>query len=213
MQNDIFNIKKHHIQAAEETYKELSRKIGKRKFIIAIAGEVSSGKSTLAYLLGRILKMNGISTKILDLSDFYKIPPLERRAYREKHGIDSVGVEEYDWDKIESIINSFKKGQIVKLPSVDLLTDKVDELITNFKEVQVLIISGLYASYCKNIDYKIFMELTYRETYEAQKYTGKEVMDSFRQKILEQEHEAVQKQKNDADCYIDFNTFLNSYHL
>jgi len=213
MQNDVFSIKKHHTQAAEFVYGELAEKINKNKFIITIAGEVSSGKSTLAYLLGRILKMNGIRTKILDLSDFYKVPPLERRAYREKHGIESVGVDEYDWNKIEATINSFKKGQAVKIPSVDLLTDKVDEISTNFKDVQVLIISGLYASYCKNVDYKIFMELTYRETYEAQKYTGKEVMDSFRNKILEKEHEAVQKQKNVADCYIDFNSFLNSYHL
>ena len=213
MQNDIFNIKKHHIQAAEGTFEELRGKIEKGKFIISIAGEVSSGKSTLAYLLGRMLKMDGIKTKILDLSDFYTIPPVERRVYREKHGIETVGVEEYNWKKIESTINSFKKGQTVTLPLVDLLTDKVDEIITNFKDVQVLIISGLYAFYCKHIDYKIFMELTYRETYEAQKYTGKEVMDSFRKKILETEHIAVQKQKNDADCYIDFNTFLNNYHL
>ena len=213
MQNDIFHIKKHHIQAAEGTYKELSGKIGKGKFIISIAGEVSSGKSTLAYLLGRMLKMDGVNIKILDLSDFYTVPPIERRAYREKHGIKTVGVEEYNWDKIESTINKFKKGQTETLPLVDLLTDKVDEITTNFKNVQVLIISGLYAFYCKHIDFKIFMELTYRETYEAQKYTGKEVMDSFRQKILETEHHAVQKQKDDADCYIDFNTFLNSYHL
>ena len=96
---------------------------------------------------------------------------------------------------------------------MDLLTDEVDTLTTNFGEVQVLIISGLYAFYCKQANYRIFMELTYRETYEAQKYTGKEVMDEFRQKILEKEHEAVQKQKRDADAYIDFNTYLDSYHL
>lgn len=213
MQNDVFHIRKHHIRAAEGIHEELSEKIGKEKFIISIAGEVSSGKSTLAYLLGRMLKMDGIRTKILDLSDFYTVPPIERRAYRKKHGVESVGVEEYNWQKIESTINKFKKGQTETLPLVDLLTDKVDEITTNFKDVQVLIISGLYAFYCKHVDYKIFMELTYRETYEAQEYTGKEVMDSFRQKILEKEHEAVQKQKNDADVYIDFNTFLDSYHL
>ena len=213
MQNDVFNIKKHHIRAAEEIHGELSEKIGKGKFIISIAGEVSSGKSTLAYLLGRKLKMEGIKTKILDLSDFYSVPPIERRAYREKNGIESVGVEEYNWEKIESTIIKFKKGQIETLPLVDLLTDQVDEITTNFKDVQVLIISGLYAFYCKHVDYKIFMELTYRETYEAQEYTGKEVMDSFRRKILETEHIAVQKQKNDADVYIDFNSYLDSYHL
>ena len=213
MQNDVFNIKKHHIRAAEEIHGELSEKIGKGKFIISIAGEVSSGKSTLAYLLGRKLKMEGIKTKILDLSDFYSVPPVERRAYREKNGIESVGVEEYNWEKIESTIVKFKIGQKETLPLVDLLTDQVDEITTNFKDVQVLIISGLYAFYCKHVDYKIFMELTYRETYEAQEYTGKEVMDSFRRKILETEHIAVRKQKNDADVYIDFNSYLDSYHL
>lgn len=213
MQNDVFSIKKHHIEAAETVYDDFIEKVGKRKYIIAIAGEVSSGKTTLAYLLGRKLKMNGVRSKILDLVDFYKVPPMERRTFREKHGVDTVGVDEYDWDKIESVINSFKKGKSDKLPLVDLLTDEVDELTTNFKGVQVLIISGLYAFYCKHIDFKIFMELTYRETYEAQEYTGKEVMDSFRKKILEKEHKAVQKQKNNADFYIDFNSFLGSYHL
>jgi uridine kinase len=213
MQNDVFHIRKHHTDAAETVFKEFFEKIGKGKFVIAIAGEVSSGKTTLAYLLGRMLKMEGIKTKILDLVDFYKVPPAARRAYREEHGVDTVGVDEYDWEKIESTINGFKKGKQVALPLVDLLTDEVDTLTTSFKGVQVLIISGLYAFYCKHVDFKIFMELTFRETYETQKYTGKEVMDSFRQKILEKEHKAVQKQKNDADVYIDFNSSLDSYHL
>ncbi len=127
--------------------------------------------------------------------------------------LDTIGVDEYDWDKIESTLKNFRAGESAELPLVDLHTDEVDSIKINFKNVQVLIISGLYASYCKDVDYKIFMELTYRETYETQKYTGKEVMDSFRQKILEKEHKAVQKQKNDADIYIDFNSFLDSYHL
>ena len=213
MQNDVFHIKQHHIQAAETVFNEIENKLKGKKFIITIAGEVSSGKTTLAYLLGRMLKMKGVKSKILDCVDFYKIPPTERRAYREKHGLDTIGVDEYDWDKIESTIKSFRKGGSAELPLVDLLTDEVDRIKTSFKDVDVLIISGLYAFYCKDADYKIFMELTYRETYEAQKYTGKEVMDGFRQKILEREHESVQLQKNSADIYIDFNTFLDSYHL
>lgn len=213
MQNDVFHIKKNHIQAAEMVMKEISENAEKKKFIIGIAGEVSSGKTTLAYLLGRMLKMKGKTSKILDLVDFYKVPPLDRRTYREKRGLDTIGVDEYDWKKIESTLKSFRNGDSVELPLVDMLTDEVDTIKTNFQNVQVLIISGLYAFYCKDVDFKIFMELTYRETYEAQKYTGKEVMDSFRQRILEKEHKAVQKQKNDADIYIDFNSFLSSYHL
>jgi len=213
MQNDVFHIKENHIQAAEMVFDKIFERTRKKKYIISIAGEVSSGKTTLAYLLGRMMKMNDVKSKILDLVDFYKVPPLERRTYREQHGLDTIGVNEYDWDMIEATLKSFRNGNSVKLPLVDLHTDEVDTINTNFKNVQVLIISGLYASYCSDVDYKIFMELTYRETYEAQKYTGKEVMDSFRKKILEKEHKAVQKQKNDADIYIDFNTFLDSYHL
>ena len=104
MQNDIFHIKEHHIKAAEEIYSVLAEKIGKNKFIVTVAGEVSSGKTTLAYLLGRMMKMDGIRVKILDLVDFYKVAPLERRAYRKKHGVKSVGVDEYDWEKIELVI-------------------------------------------------------------------------------------------------------------
>ena len=213
MQNDVFHIKENHIQAAEMVFDKIFERARKKKYIITIAGEVSSGKTTLAYLLGRMMKMNDIKSKILDLVDFYKVPPLDRRVYREQHGLDTIGVNEYDWDMIEATLKSFRNGNSVKLPLVDLLTDEVDTINTNFKNVQVLIISGLYASYCNDVDYKIFMELTYRETYEAQKYTGKEVMDNFRKKILEKEHKAVQKQKNDADIYIDFNAFLDSYHL
>lgn len=214
MQNDVFHIKENHIQAAEMVFKEIFEKSSEKgKFIIAIAGEVSSGKTTMAYLLGRLMKMNGVKSKIIDCVDFYKVPPVERRVYREKHGLETIGVDEYNWTKIESTIKGFRAGKAVEMPLVDLLTDEVDSVKTNFMDVQVLLISGLYAFYCKDVDYKIFMELTYRETYEAQVYTGKEVMDSFRKKILEKEHKAVQKQKNDADIYIDFNKFLDTYHL
>ena len=213
MLNDVITIKEHHVQAAELAFKDITENLNKKKYVIAIAGEVSSGKTTLAYLLGRMFKIKGIRSKNIDLVDFYEVPPLERRAWREKHGIDEVGVDEYDWDKIEASIQHFLKNEKATMPQVDLHTDYVDELTTDFKDVEVLIISGLYAFYCKHIDYKIFMELTYRETYESQKYTGKEVMDSFRNKILEKEHKAVQTQRHKANYYIDFNTFLNRYHL
>lgn len=213
MQNDVFHIKENHIQAAEVVMNEIEEKIGKNKYIVAIAGELGSGKSTLAYLVARMLKMKGIRSKIMDLSDYYKIPPLERRTYREKNGLETIGMEEYDWEKIQAVREGFRKGETAFLPSVDMLTDEVDFIKTDFKNVQVLFISGLFAFHCDDVDYKIFMELTYREAYESQEYMGKEVGDAFRQKVLEKEHEVVQQQKNNADIYIDFNQFLTGYHL
>jgi uridine kinase len=157
--------------------------------------------------------MKGIRSKIIDLDDFYKIPPLERAIWREKNGIDSIGYEEYDWGTINNTIDAFLEDFGASIPSVDLLTDHVDELLVSFKDTEVLIINGLYAFFCQHIDFRVFIELTYRETYEAQKYTGKEELNSFRKRILEKEHEVVQKQKKSADTFIDFNAFFNSYHL
>lgn len=213
MQNDIITIKKNHIQAAEFVLQKVMEKFEGSKFIIAIAGEVSSGKSTLSYLLGRMLKMKGIRSKILDLDDFYKIPPLERAIWREKNGLDSIGIEEYDWDTINNCIHAFNEDMIANIPSVDLLNDHVDEILCNFNDIEVLIINGLYAFSCKHVNFRVFIELTYRETYDAQKYTGKEELNNFRKKILAKEHEVVKKQKKIADTFIDFNLFLDSYHL
>jgi len=213
MQNDIINIKKNHIQAAEFVLEKVMGKFNGSKFIIAIAGEVASGKTTLSYLLGRMLKMKGIRSKIIDLGDFYKIPPVERAIWREKNGIESIGIEEYDWGTINNTIDSFLDDSGASVPSVDLLNDHVDEILCSFKDIEVLIINGLYAFHCKQVDFKVFIELTYRETYEAQKYTGKEELNNFRKKILKKEHEVVQQQKKIADTFIDFNVFLDSYHL
>lgn len=213
MQNDIINIKKNHIQAAEFVLEKVMEKFDGSKFIVAIAGEVSSGKSTLSYLLGRMLKMKGIRSKIIDLDDFYKIPPIERAIWREKNGIESIGIEEYDWGTINNTIDSFLEDFGASIPSVDLLNDHVDEILCSFKDIEVLIINGLYAFSCKKVNYRVFIELTYRETYEAQQYTGKEVLNSFRKKILEKEHKVVQEQKKIADTFIDFNAFLGSFHL
>ncbi len=213
MQNDIITVKDTHIQSAELVMDEILKTFKKDKYIITIAGEVSSGKSTLSYLLGRMFKMNGINSKIIDLVDYYKIAPLERRKWRRENGMNSIGLDEYDWPLIEDTLGKFRNSEKALLPLVDLLTDHVDQLQTDFNNIQVLIVSGLYASHCKNADYRVFMELTYRETYEAQKYTAKEELDSFRKKILEKEHKVVQEQKNNADIYIDFNAFLDSYHL
>ncbi len=213
MQNDIITVKDTHVQAAELVMEDVLKKFKGGKFIITIAGEVSSGKSTLSYLLGRMFKMKGINSKIIDLVDYYIVPPLERRKWRADNGIKSIGFDEYNWPLIEEVMEKFRKDEQATLPLVDLLTDHVDTLITDFKDIQVLIMTGLYASFCKKADYRVFMELTYRETYEAQAYTAREGLDSFRKKILEKEHKVVQEQKNNADIYIDFNTFMNSYHL
>jgi uridine kinase len=212
MLNDRITVTEKHISAANLAVTEIIPKLG-HKFILTIGGEVGSGKSTLAFAIALRLKKEGIKSKIIDLDDFYKIPPHSRKAWRRANGIDSVGPAEYDWDKINAIIEDFLNDRDSSMPCVDLITDEVDHLTTSFKNIQVVIINGLYATKLHQADFKIFIELTYTETREAQLFGQKEEMTEFRKKILEREHQMVQALKPGCNLFFDFDASLDKYHL
>ena len=99
------------------------------------------------------------------------------------------------------------------MPVVDLFTQRVDQLHTDFDGIDVLIIAGLYSIKINQSDLRVFIELTYEDTWDEQKYTHKEVLDQFRVEILKHEHKAVQSLKPLADFYIDFDTANEIFHL
>ncbi|MCD4663831.1 MAG: hypothetical protein K8R68_01085 [Bacteroidales bacterium] len=176
-----------------------------KKFIVAISGESGSGKTELAHVIAKGLRKHGIFAKPLHTDNFYNTHPLERRDWRSKQGIENVvGYNEYKWDEINQVIDDFKNNRISEMPCVDLVTEQVDQLITDFSEVDMLILDGLYAIKAENIDLRIFIELTYLETKEkhSKDSRGKEVMDELRWAILAQEHKMVQSLKPLADLII-----------
>jgi uridine kinase len=214
MLHDLITITPRHENAARLILDKILELRGENppgKMIITISGEVGSGKSTISIVLGRLLKKRHIRAKILDLDDYYKIPPLQRRKWRLEKGIDSIGYDEYDWDKVNQNITDFSRNRKSMLPCVDLITGYVDELTTNFEGVDVLLINGLYSLKIEDADLKVMIELTYDETTEAQRYSQKEDLDSYRLAVLQREHEVVQSLKDKADFYIDFDQSL--YHL
>jgi uridine kinase len=214
MLNDLITVTPRHENAAKlilDRILEIRKDTPKDKMIVTISGEVGSGKSTVSIVLARILKRQGIRAKIIDLDDYYKIPPLQRRQWRMKNGINSIGYDEYDWVKLEQNISDFKESRTSKMPCVDLITGYVDELKTNFEGVAMLIINGLYSLKIEEADFKVFIELTYDETRDAQKYSQKENIDAYRLQVLQREHEVVQSLKSHAEFYIDFDQSM--YHL
>lgn len=214
MLNDLITVTPQHENAAKlilEKITDLRLGFESEKMMITISGEVGSGKSTVSVVLARLLKKKNIRAKIIDLDDYYKIPPLERRRWRIKHGINSIGYDEYDWDKLKQNIADFYMNQTSVLPCVDLITGYVDELKTNFSGVEMLIINGLYSLKIEQADVKVFIELTYDETRAAQQYSQKENLDDYRLKVLQREHEVVQSLKSHADFYIDFDQSM--FHL
>lgn len=211
MLNDILLLNKKHENAARTI---LERVLAERtpKHIITISGEVETGKSEVAHMLGRLLKKEGIMVKLLHMDNYYRIPPLERTEWRKKHGIDKVGYEEYNWEEVERTLKGFREGKLTSVPCVDLFTGQIDQLTTNFKDIDVLIIEGLYSIKIEESNLKVFIEQTYRDTMEEQKASGKEELDDFRMQILEREHQVVQSLKPMADFYLDFDTSSEIFH-
>lgn len=204
MLGDILLIQEKHKIAGEQII-QIILKQKKDRYIVGISGESGSGKTELAHVIAKGLRKYGIFAKPLHTDNFYNTHPLERREWRSKEGIENVvGFNEYKWDEINQVIVDFKNGRVSEMPCVDLVTEQVDKLTTDFSEVDMLMVDGLYAIKSEGIDLRIFIELTYLET--KDKHTkdarGKEVMDEVRWATLGQEHKMVQSLKPLADVLI-----------
>jgi uridine kinase len=212
MLNDVVTIEKKHTNAASTLFDRVLRD-RTPKYIVSITGEVGTGKCEIAHELGRQLIEAGISVKLLHLDNYYIIPPLERIDWRRTHGLERIGYDEYDWTVLNQNVEDFRKNNESVMPIVDLFTQKVDHLHTDFNGIDVLIIAGLYSIKLKQSDLRVFIELTYEDTWDEQNLTHKEVLDDFRLEVLEREHKVVQSLKPLADFYIDFDTAGEIFHL
>ena len=95
-----------------------------------------------------------------------------KTEWRKKHGIKSIGIDEYNWDLINRNIQEFREGKKATMPCIDLLTDLEDELVTDFSMIDYLIVEGLYP-FKADVDYRIFIDLTYHDTKKSQVYVAK----------------------------------------
>ncbi len=175
------------------------------KYVVAISGESGAGKSELSHSLALLLKSHGIRVKVLHTDNYYLIPPLLRKEWRITNGLDSVGINEYDWGLVDRNIRDYKENRETIMPCIDIIPDQIDRLITDFQKIHLLVIDGLYAINTKEADLRVFIELTYHETKMSQLMRGKEPADEYRMQILEREHINVQSLKPLADLLVNRN--------
>ncbi|HDO06548.1 MAG TPA: uridine kinase [Bacteroidetes bacterium] len=205
MLEDILLIEEKHRRVGAGIVKEILKN-KKDKFIVAISGESGSGKSELTHVVAKEMRKYGVFAKPVHLDNFFKTLPLERRAWREKHGIANVvGINEIDWEAVQKTVDDFKNGRTSSMPCVDLVTEQVDTLTTDFKTIDMMVLDGLYAINTEDVDLHVFIELTYHETKKAQASRGKEKTDEQRMQTLEAEHKAVKSLRPKADLLINMN--------
>jgi uridine kinase len=207
MLGDILLIRDMHKAAAESIARRVLQEIDKMpknyKFIVGISGESGTGKSEVSHSLAKRLKQEHIRVKILHADNYYKVPPLLRTEWRRTKGIQTVGIDEYDWNLIHRNIQDFKEDRESMMPCIDIIPEQVDKLITDFKKIDLLIIDGLYALKADGLDIRVFIDLTYLETKISQIVRGKENLDEFRTQVLEKEHQNIRALKPLADLIID----------
>jgi uridine kinase len=116
-----------------------------------------------------------------------------------------VGIDEYDWRLVNRNISDFKENRETIMPCIDIIPDQIDRLITDFQKIHLLVIDGLYAINTREVDLRVFIELTYHETKISQLMRGKEPADEYRMQILEREHINVQSLKPMADLLVNRN--------
>lgn len=206
MLGDVLLINEGHKKAGQQILDALQGLEGE-KIVLAISGESGSGKSEIAHIVGRGLKEQGTPAKILHVDNYYKIAPQDRKRWRLENGLENIGPDEYDWDLIREHMSAFRRDRgEVTLPCIDLLTDQIDRLQTSFRGLKYMIIEGLYALKAE-ADLRILIDLTYQETKNMQRKRGKEDVNEYRWKVLEQEHRAVQSLRPLTDLLVtkDFN--------
>lgn len=200
MLGDVLLIAEKHQRAGAQIVERIET-LDADKVVVAIGGESGSGKSELAHVVARALKDQGRLAKILHIDNYYTVRPQEREAWRKKNGIESIGLGEIDWDLLDQHLDAFRESRTAVLPCIDLLTDQIDELHTDFAPIKVVIVDGLYPLHVE-ADMRVLIDLTYHDTKKAQLLRGKEPQNEYRLNVLKREHDVVQSLRSLADFLV-----------
>jgi uridine kinase len=204
MKGDILIIDENHRTAASRIVDLILSKIQKTrsKFVITVAGESGAGKSEIAESIADKLKENKIKSYIFGQDDYFKLPPKTNARHREKD-ISWVGMQEVNLDVLDqNILDALSGKPSITKPLVDFYADQIGEEKVMLAEFNVLIAEGTYTTTLKNIDCRIFIDRTKKDTLESRKKRAREKQDDFLEKILTIEHEIISKHKNQADIII-----------
>lgn len=208
MIGDIIEIKPRHLVTAREileAFKNSGLFDKNHKIAIGIAGESGSGKSVTAYALQNVLNEVNIKSLVLQMDDYFKLPPRTNHENRLK-SIENVGTQEVDLAKLSQNISDFKAGEkLIKKPLVHYNENRIAAEDINAEDYTVIIAEGTYILEIDDFDFKIFIDRNYKDTYENRMDRNRDDKSEFVEKVLEIEHQIIKQFKAKADLVLGKN--------
>lgn len=206
MIGDVINLEQKHLNTAENIYKIFKEKYDHdKKWAVGICGESGSGKSVTAFALKKVLEENGIRSLVIQMDDYFRLPPKTNHENRQK-SLDNVGMHEVHLDLIQNNIKEFKKGKsTLEKPLVHYQNNSISEEILDLEDIQVVIIEGTYILSIDDFDFSIFIDRNYQDTYEKRMERNRDEQSDFVEKVLAIEHNIISQFKENADIVLGKN--------
>lgn len=206
MIGDVIHLEQKHLDTAENIYQIIrERRQPFQKWAIGIGGESGSGKSVTAFALSEILEKNGIKSLVIQMDDYFKLPPKSNHENRQKN-LKHVGIHEVHLNKIQDNIKKFKEQEpFITKPLIHYAENSITEETLEIEGVQIIIVEGTYVLSIDDFDLTIFIDRTYKDTFENRMKRNRDEQSDFIEKVLEIEHKIIHQFKEKADLLLDKN--------
>lgn len=189
-----------------QTANEIFRQIDMDKenvYVIGITGESGSGKTTLSLALKEVFEENYYGTLILHQDDYFHLPPQKNHLMR-LQDFSRIGPQEVRLDLLDEHICRIKSGKEhhIEVPVMNWSEDTEESRLVNLENVKVILVEGTYVSLLKHVDYRIFIDIHYKQTRHERIHRNRETVTDFIEKVLEKESEIIQLHQKNADALI-----------
>ncbi len=205
MHGDRLIIDHRHREAAANLASLLEKRFSDRDapLIVSIGGESGSGKSELAEALADELRARGVSALVIQQDDYFIHPPRTNDRKRREE-IGWVGPQEVRLDLLDANLKALIDGaEAIVKPLVFYDEDRIGEERLSAEGVRVVIIEGTYTSLLRNVDVRVFVDRTFRDTRSARTERARETQDAFLDRVLEIEHGIISRHRDHADILIE----------
>lgn len=174
-----------------------------RRLVVGVAGESGSGKSTTALALAEALQARGVATLLIHQDNYFIRPPRTNHAFRVRD-LGAVGPHEVQMALIAQHITAFRDGaRGIETPVVNYPENRFDTVTRDFSEAQVLIVEGTFVLRLDQLDVRIFLEATHRDTHERRIIRNRDIHEPIIDTILDIEHRIIAPQAARAHWLLD----------